>query len=237
MKIISYGNSDTGKVRSRNEDNFLVSDEYSLYAVADGLGGLPEGALASGMAKDLLEEACEKARGKNLDFEKIYNDINGAIYLKGKSIDEDIGIGTTLTCVQVQEKGILVAHVGDCCVYLFRGGEHFQLTTDHTMEEEIRSRLKPGEDTYIPEYFSHTLTRCIGQQGELEVDIEFFKVGANDRLLICSDGITKTLNPAEIMELVDAADTPKPLVNSLIDAANDKGGPDNSTAIALFLEE
>ena len=103
------------------------------------------------------------------------------------------------------------------------------------MEEEIRSRMAPDDDTIIPDYFSHTLTRCIGQQGDIETDIYKKDLKSGDRVLICSDGITKTLTDDELHEEAHEADSPESFVRSLIDMANERGGPDNSTGIAIFI--
>ena len=236
MNISSFGHSDKGKVRSCNEDMFLVDDSHCIYAVADGLGGLPGGKTASNLAIQYLEEAVSlQDFPDNMNYGELFDHINGKVHKEGLKIDREIGIGTTLTVLQFNSKDVIIGHVGDSAILLFRRNSWIQLTTDHTMEEEMRARLKPGEDAYIPEYFSHTLTRCIGQQGGLSTDVYKFTPRPGDRFLICSDGITKTMSEEEIHQESMATQTPKEMVMKLIEIANERGGPDNATCIAIFV--
>ncbi len=103
------------------------------------------------------------------------------------------------------------------------------------MAQDMLDRLGPGENAYIPEYFAHTLTRCIGQNDPLDIDTYEYKIEGGERLLLFTDGVTKTMSMRELHELFFAYDDPKPLVKRIIKTANERGGPDNVTAIALFL--
>ena len=235
LKVSSFGLSDRGKMREKNEDMLYVDDSKRVYAVADGLGGLPRGALASKLAIKLLEKSIEKESNGTLNFEHLFNSINETVYLEGQKVSEEVGIGTTLTVIHLKNNSMDIGHIGDCTAFICRDNKWHKLTTDHTMEEEIRSRLAPDDDTEIPEYFSHTLTRCIGQQGEIETDVYNKDLKAGDRILICSDGISKTLTDEELHDETLIADTPESLIRGLIDIANDRGGPDNSTGIAIFI--
>jgi serine/threonine protein phosphatase PrpC len=235
LKVSSFGLSDRGKMREENEDMFYVDDSKRVYAVADGLGGLPCGALASKLAIKLLGKSIEKESNGKLNFEDLFNNINETVYIEGKKVSEEVGIGTTLTVIHLKHNYMDIGHIGDCTAYICRNKKWHKLTTDHTMEEEIRSRLAPDDDTEIPDYFSHTLTRCIGQQGEIETDVYKKDLKTGDRILICSDGISKILTEEELHDETLLADTPESLIRSLIDIANDRGGPDNSTGIAIFV--
>ena len=237
MKISTFGDTDKGRVRTRNEDMFMVDDKHRVYAVADGLGGLPAGALASSLAVELLEDYLgTQYNGRSIDFQKVFNHINQKVYEEGKLVSDEIGIGTTLTVLKLDRTRITIGHVGDCAVYLFRNHQWQQLTVDHTMEQEIRSRLGPDEEHHIPEYFSHTLTRCIGQKGNIQIDIYKCEIESGDRLLICSDGITKTIAEQEMVRLAFKNKNPEEYIHRLIDLANELGGPDNSTGIAIYLD-
>lgn len=236
MIISSYGQTDRGLVREANEDAFWVDDQNRLYAVADGLGGLPRGAEASDLAIQLLRELVASApdeRSKN-DFGRIFQTINQRVYLQGRSEGGELGMGTTLTTVRITDTRMVVGHVGDTAIVRFRGSVPDKITSDHTMEQEIRDRLKPGEDAFIPDYFAHTLTRCIGQADDLSTDVLCLEIEAGDRFLICSDGITKVFDLPELGRIVAASETPKACVSSLIRIGNNRGGPDNLTAIAIF---
>lgn len=237
MNILSFGLTHTGHVRSQNEDAFLVDDKLGVYAVADGLGGLPEGAYASRLAISLLHDLLLHATNEEAraDLLAIFDRINQRVYAEGLRLDHDLGIGTTLTVAKICGTKLLIGHAGDCAVFLYRANTARQLTTDHTMEQEVRSRLKPGDNTFIPDYFAHTLTRCVGQKDRLVPDLVETPLAPGDRLLIVSDGITKTISDRELHLLALRHDSPEKLAHALIDQANEQGGPDNSTAIALYL--
>ncbi len=237
MKFCTFGNTDKGKVRSENEDMFLVHEERKVYAVADGLGGLPGGKEASNMTIAELEEAISGPRYPDpLDYERLFNFINRKVHAEGRKISEEIGIGSTLTALQLNGRGISIGHVGDCVVFLFRDRDYIKITTDHTMAAEMKARLEPGQEAYIPEYFSHTLTRCLGQQGGIEVDVYHQTLKEGDRLLICSDGITKTQSEEELLNEVWRSETPEDFIDRIIEVANERGGPDNSTGVAIYVE-
>jgi len=237
MKITSFGLTDRGQHRERNEDMLLVNDDHKIYAVADGLGGLPEGSLASQLAIDQLGKAIARPDfGNGFNYPDLFNSINGVVHAEGKKVSKEIGIGTTLTVLKFDGEEISIGHVGDSMVFLFRDQDCRQLTTDHTMAAEMKARLEPGEDAYIPEYFSHTLTRCIGQQGSIETDVYTLEPKFGDRLLLCSDGIPKTMDENDLLHDTVAANDPKTLAEDLIAKANQRGAPDNVTVIAVFVD-
>jgi PPM family protein phosphatase len=232
----AYAQTDRGLQRERNEDAFLALPKQGFFAVADGLGGLPEGALASMVAVEQLQ-TCLAAPGRNgkIDFEQLFNVINARVYEEGRKISADVGIGTTLTAVKISRGHLEVGHVGDSGVLLFRPGQEVrQLTTDHTMAEEMRARLRPGDNMYIPDYYTHTLTRCIGQAGEIDVDHFAIPVLAGDRLFLYSDGVTKVLQLDELNQQIWLDDSPEKFVERIIHLGNQRGGPDNITGIAVF---
>jgi len=237
LSFRAYGQTDLGLMRERNEDAFLTLPKQAFFAVADGLGGLPEGALASNLAVECLQKWFETpGRNGKLDLRALFNLANTRVYDEGRVVSVEIGIGTTLTAFRLSRGQIDIAHVGDSGLYLFRAGEPARkLTTDHTMAEEMRARLAPGDNMYIPDYYNHTLTRCIGQAGEVETDLLTVSVKAGDRLLLYTDGVTKVFEENEIDETAWAHDTPEELVSHIIKVGNERGGPDNITAVAIYL--
>lgn len=237
LRFQAFGKTDCGLMREHNEDAFLALPKQSFFAVADGLGGLPEGGLASTLAVECIKKWFE-APGRNgkVDLRALFNLVNTRVHDEGKLVSLDVGIGTTLTAIHLARGQVEVAHVGDSGLYLCRPGQPaIKATTDHTMAEEMRARLRPGDNIYIPDYYTHTLTRCIGQAGDIEVDTFNLPVKAGERLLLYTDGVTKVFHEEEINYEVWAQDTPEKLVNRLIKVGNDRGGPDNLTAIAIFL--
>jgi protein phosphatase len=237
LSFRAYGQTDLGLMRERNEDAFLVLPKQGFFAVADGLGGLPEGGLASTLAVQCLQKWFE-APGRNgkVDLRELFNLANARVYDEGRVISSEIGIGTTLTAFRLRRGQIDIAHVGDSGLYLLRKGEPpRKLTTDHTMAEEMRARLAPGDNMYIPDYYNHTLTRCIGQAGDVETDILSAVVKAGDRLLLYTDGVTKVFEEPEIEQAAWDCATPEKLVTHIINLGNERGGPDNITAVAIYL--
>ncbi len=233
----SYGGTDRGLEREENEDAMLVDDVHNVFAVADGLGGLPQGAYASRLAIEALEKIVNESEGLDeVDLRGLFQKINKELHIAGQKVNKELGIGTTLTMARVVNGEIFIAHVGDTGIFRFRDGQCEKLTVDHTMAQEMRSRLAPDEDIYIPEYFSHTLTRCLGQMPSLKCDVYRYEVEPGDRLLMFSDGVTKVFEEQGLVDCANKASSPEVFVDNIIDFANEQGGPDNCTAIALFFE-
>ncbi len=237
LSIRSFGLTDQGLLRNDNEDAYLVDDAHRIYAVADGLGGLPEGSMASELAIEVMRKALASAApDSRVNFVRLFESINSSVFERGHQVSESLGIGTTLTAVQVWKQHLRVAHVGDTGVTVFNPGSWRQLTHDHTMAQEMIDNLGAGEHAYIPEHYSHTLTRCIGQCERVDVDILDEALEGGERILLFSDGVTKTLSMEELHEMILEAEGPDAFVRDVIALGNQRGGPDNITAIALFLD-
>lgn len=236
MNLKSHGKTDVGRMRRRNEDAFLDDPEGHLYAVADGLGGLSAGDRASKLAISILKAHQQEAlnTGSKLNFRQAFLDAHKAIQKLGQEIDPVRGAGTTLTVALIQDGQIFLAHAGDSAAYLFSSDRWEKLTTDHTEAEDFR-RLRPGEA--VPSIFEHTLTRCLGQPGGLEPDVFSHATKAGDRLFLCTDGVTRGIDPEEISAWTKDYQEPKELVDHVIELANSRGGSDNSTAVAVFIEK
>jgi len=233
----AFGQTDCGLMREHNEDAFLSLPLHGFFAVADGLGGLPEGGLASKLAIECLRR-CMEMPGRNgkVDFVELFNLANARVHEEGLLVSEEVGIGTTLTAFKLTRGLIEVGHVGDSGLFLFRSGQPVRrLTTDHTMAEEMRARLRPGDNMYIPDYYTHTLTRCVGQAGELEVDVFTAQVRAGDRLVLYTDGVTKVLQEDELTHQIWLDDSPENFLRRMIHLGNERGGPDNITGVAIYL--
>ncbi len=251
LKIHSFGKTDCGLLRDNNEDAYWLSDLYHTYAVADGLGGLPQGELASHLAIESLERHVERAyraQSKNnnpkdpllsvrLDWNTIVLALNEVVYQKGLALGVSIGIGTTLSLIHIAENTLHLAHVGDSGVYILRNKVLEKLTKDHTLAQNILDSLRPEEPVpEIPDYFHHTLTRCLGHPEGVEVDQLSLALEGGERILLYTDGITKVLADDDLAQLIRFSESPQALVETIIAEANHRGGPDNSTAIALFVE-
>jgi PPM family protein phosphatase len=233
----SFGSSDRGVLRPSNEDAFVVNKELSLYAVADGVGGLPNGGLASHMAiETLVHMLQDHAIHSATDWELIFNVINKHIHSRGIALNEVFGMGTTLTTTIIENNRLVFAHAGDTGLIVYRDGELQRLTHNHTLGQKMKDNAGVNDDIFIPDHFLHSLTRCLGQYGYLKVDAGEYLLKSGDRILLYSDGITNGWTDSQLAELFKVEQDPKETVYRLIQESNERSGTDNSTAIVVFVE-
>jgi PPM family protein phosphatase len=222
--------TDVGKVRDHNEDGYIVDENLSLVAVADGMGGHRGGEVASAVALDAFHAAFMDTGGLR-DAVLAANDA----VLDRASDEQDLrGMGTTLTAGVLGEDGtMLMAHVGDSRAYLARGGELARLTTDHSLVEELMlaGELTAEEAERDPR--RSQITRHIGMERDLEVDMYPTPLEPGDRLVICSDGLNTMLSDGEVAEIVCGGGDPGKVAKQLVDAANKAGGLDNITVVVI----
>jgi serine/threonine protein phosphatase PrpC len=237
MNLRSFAQTDIGRVRPENEDNFLCNDTHQIYAVADGIGGLPSGGQASHMAVDVLEKIFTKyTPGVPVDYQTVLEQINDKVFLLGRVLSPQFGIGSTLTFAHLTGVKLNIGHVGDSCALRVRSKLIEQLTTDHTIENELREREARGESISLLMENRNALTRCIGQPPPILGNCTKHTVLPHDRYLLCSDGITRYVAMAEIEEIMLQAEDPEAAASTLINRANERGGLDNSTAVVLFFD-
>lgn len=233
MKLVPGGATDQGQVREGNEDGYVVDRRLQLFAVADGMGGHRAGEVASATALEALRAAVASGTGLG----DAITSANAAVHGKATG-DEDLhGMGTTLTAVVPDGNGVLVGHVGDSRAYLLRDGELRQLTTDHSLVEELvrEGRLTEEQAAVHPQ--RSIITRALGVEDDVEVDVYPVPLLPGDRLLLCSDGLTTMLRPEDISALLRRESDPTRAANLLVDAANAAGGEDNITTIVIDIED
>ncbi|MGZ0654347.1 PP2C family protein-serine/threonine phosphatase [Coraliomargarita sp. W4R53] len=235
MQVTSYGISDQGKVRQANEDSLLIDDAHQLYAVADGLGGLPGGAEASQRIVQLLKQTMNRVDSseERVDLTELMVGIHEIVAREGSDAHPFTGTGSTLTIGQIVGDQLLIGHVGDSAAYLLRGEILEKLTIDHTMEQELIQRQGESARAVMPPEYPHTLTRCIGQGETLRVDNKRITVEAGDKLLLCTDGLNKVISSEAIKEELARVQKPQETCRQLIQMANDNEGPDNITLIVV----
>lgn len=238
MRIRTAAQTDIGKIREENEDRFLRDDELRLYAVADGIGGLAGGAEAAEEAVGQLSTLTRvlPADG-DWDFSALIRTINQHVVSRGRAIDELCGIGTTLIVVRLSRQHLQVAHVGDSSCFLHRDGALEKLTLDHTVENEMRARHGRGAADHLSARTRNALTRCVGQPKPPEVDILTRPLKAGDRILLCSDGVTRFIQEPELAVILGQAAGPTEAVEALIVLASERGGFDNATGVLIFVDE
>lgn len=237
MKLRSFAHTDVGLVRPENEDSFLRNDAHQLYAVADGIGGLPSGGQASQLTVAALEKiVTSHEAGHKLNYPRILSEVNDQVFRLGRVLSPQFGIGSTLTFAHVTGVKINIGHVGDSSALRLRSKHLEQLTRDHTIENEMKERAARGEPMALLMENRNALTRCIGQPPPLEAECITHTLLPHDRYLLCSDGISRFLNVVEITDILATAPDPETAATELIKRANERGGLDNSTAVVLFFD-
>lgn len=237
MQITSFGSTDRGQVRQANEDAFFLDDAHQLYAVADGLGGLPGGAEASERIVDLLGQTMSRVDSveERVDLTELIIGINEIVEREGLKAHPLTGTGSTLTIGQIVGDQLLIGHVGDSAAYLLRGGVLEKLTIDHTMAQELIDRHGESARDSMPPEYPHTLTRCVGQGQILRVDQTRIGVQPGDYILLCTDGLNKVVTEEQILEELVQAATPEEACKTLTQLANQQEGPDNITLIVVCI--
>ncbi|MFH1653119.1 MAG: Stp1/IreP family PP2C-type Ser/Thr phosphatase [Pseudomonadota bacterium] len=253
MKIAAFGLSDVGKQRQKNEDSFLVKNDLSLFAVCDGMGGHQGGDYASLEAVDILEEivsTIEKDPKKALEGANELNPddfpsrlkyalklASRKIYEKSVSNAELKGMGTTAVVLYFRNNKVYIANVGDSRAYRVRSGRIVQITTDHSL---VNEQLKAGvitKEEARGHKLKNIITRSVGFQQDVEVDVDVRAVLKEDLFILCSDGLSNMLPDNEIMKITKGENDLAVICRKLIDLANEKGGDDNITAVVVRVDE
>jgi protein phosphatase len=236
--VSAVGRTDIGRRRKHNEDSYLVLPDEHLFVVADGMGGHAAGEVASAIAVETLLHTFRSKQfpGKPVadrprradELVRSIEAANRAIFEQAKANPEQDGMGTTIVAARFAptRQRVYIAHAGDSRCYRLRDGEFTMLTRDHTMAAwGVGGR--EGEK----------LTRALGVAHDIEVDVTEDAPIARDQYLICSDGLTKMLPDDEISRILGSHAEPEDTVRGLIEAANERGGRDNVTAIVIQVHE
>jgi PPM family protein phosphatase len=226
--------SDLGRQRQGNEDNYFV--RAPLFVVADGMGGAQAGEVASEMAVESFDGGLPD--GSPADgLVSVIEDANRRIHDRSRAESQRAGMGTTVTAAYVGEQDVTIAHVGDSRAYVLRGGELTRLTRDHSLVGELVARGKLTEEQAETHPQRSVITRALGPEPEVQVDVQVYQARAGDVFMVCSDGLTSMVPEARVRELLTAAGSLEQVGRELIAAANDAGGRDNITVILFRLEE
>lgn len=233
LELTWAGVTDRGRRRENNQDSFLA--KYPLFIVADGMGGHAGGEIASQATVDRLSDMVDAGQ---IDDERIVAALQLAvddIHQHPETTDE--GTGTTLTGVYLDRHDDgwrwISLNIGDSRVYLERDGRLIQVTTDHSVVQELiaSGKISPEEADAHP--YSNVITRAVGANELVSPDYVAIDVVDGDRFIICSDGLTKELTDYGILHFLRENAEPADAVNAMVDAALENGGRDNVTLIVL----
>jgi serine/threonine protein phosphatase PrpC len=236
LRIVEHWHaSDLGRQRQGNEDNFFV--RAPLFVVADGMGGAQAGEVASEIAAASFEEGLPSGASAGEGLERIIEDANRQIHDRSRADADLAGMGTTVTAAHVGEAEVTIAHVGDSRAYLMRDGEVVRLTRDHSLVGELIARGKLTEEQAETHPQRSVITRALGPEPTVQVDVESFQARDGDVFLVCSDGLTSMIPESRLAPILTHASSLEEAGRDLIDAANEAGGRDNITVVLFRLED
>lgn len=228
--MISLGISKTGLVRQRNEDRFYA--QGPLLIVADGMGGYTGGEYASTMVVDTIVEVVNEAT--EMSTEVLKNAIlkaNRIVYEKSQSYKELEGMGTTVVVAYVQEDTLYWAHVGDSRLYRYGEDGLHRMTKDHSMVQQLVEAGTITEEEVIHHPKRNMLTRAIGVYETVEVDTGVVEVHQNDRILLCSDGLSGYIEESKIEQVLSEENNESRALEDLVHLVYDAGARDNVTIV------
>ncbi|HHU52314.1 MAG TPA: Stp1/IreP family PP2C-type Ser/Thr phosphatase [Firmicutes bacterium] len=223
--------TDRGRCRELNEDSFGWKD--NLFVLADGMGGHNAGEVASALAVEEILRIDPNQDEFIPSLRLFLNQANQVLLDYAEQHPECRGMGTTIALVKVETDKITVAHVGDSRVYLWRQAELTQLTRDHSVVEELVRVGGLTEEEAQNHPHRNLLTKALGTQGEVGVEINEVAVDQGDRVLLCTDGLTSMLGKEEINQILSANLSAQEIADTLVTEANQRGGADNITVIVI----
>ncbi|MGP0063744.1 MAG: PP2C family protein-serine/threonine phosphatase [Isosphaeraceae bacterium] len=265
---VEFGSvSHTGKVRSHNEDHFLVSrysrkqevlqtnlpqnclpehngDDGYLFIVADGMGGMAAGEVASRVAISTSLKLLHRSerwgfKVNHREARELFNQINRDLQEVDKTLTEQsaadrrlLGMGTTLTAAYTMGVDLFVVHLGDSRAYLYRDGTLRQLTKDHTVAQAMADAGHISHESVRHHAKRNALTNFLGgHNGKVKADLRWLRLADGDRLLLCSDGLNEMVDDVSIGRILGQRDTSRDTTNLLLNEALRRGGKDNVTVI------
>jgi protein phosphatase len=236
MNVTVGAKTDVGQVRQANEDSYLVHEP--LFVVADGMGGHIAGDVASSTAVSVISGNATTASAENLEtLAELVRAANKAIWEKAGEDPNLRGMGTTCTLMLIDNTKAHFAHVGDSRAYLMRNGQLSQITEDHTLVGRMvkEGKLKPEEAENHPQ--RSIITRALGVDADVEVDLLSLDLAVGDRIILNSDGLSSMISDDEIANAVREEADPQAASERLVELANHAGGEDNVTVVVVDITD
>jgi len=260
VRVSVFGKTDLGRTRDHNEDTYLVADlstgsvvssttaaehaigpRGSLFMVADGMGGAAAGELASSMAAQVIFEHLNTSwrtdtEGSSERFafriREAVERANAEIHAYALEHADVRGMGTTLTAAGVLGSMLFLAQVGDSRAYLVRDGRAFQLTKDQSLTQRLVDAGELTEEEAETNVRRNIILQALGPDPRVRVVLSMEELRRGDVLVVCSDGLSGPVRKDEIAEVVAREPDLGKVSSTLIDLANERGGPDNITVVA-----
>ena len=237
MKRLFTGLTDPGLVRTANQDAYCIDEDGRFFIVADGMGGHAGGQEASRIATEVIQQYLnEYWNSPQLSAELLKDAVlkaNHAIIQDQMAHPERSDMGTTVVAVIFRDDQPMCAHIGDSRLYRLRGAQLDQITDDHTWVARAMKLgdITPSQARVHP--WRHILSKCLGREDLNQVDVQSFDYKPNDRLLLCSDGLTEELSDHIITSQMKTIRSCEKAAIALIEAAKESGGRDNITVILV----
>ena len=240
MKIVAK--TDKGIVRDNNQDAYAVgefSDEVVWSVVCDGMGGAAGGNIASALAVKVISEKINAGYRENMRDASIRNMLDSAltaanieVYDLADERPEYRGMGTTVVCAIVRDRQAYIAHAGDSRAYVVSGGQVHQITTDHSVVQDLinKGRITIEEAKHHPN--KNIITRAVGVDKEIEIDFCQVDLEKNDILVLCTDGLSNYVSNEEMVELMSDG-MHYAFADRIVTKANKNGGGDNITVVII----
>jgi protein phosphatase len=235
MRLRVGAATDVGKVRTRNEDSYLV--DAPLYVVADGMGGHRGGDVASQLTVETLRDARPEWGPPGGELMEAVRNANRVVYDRSAADRELRGMGTTVTALQIAGEAGRIVHVGDSRAYLLRDGALQQLTQDHTLVQQMVDEGQLDAEDAERHPARHIMTRALGVEPQVQIDELTLDLHTGDRLLLCSDGLSGMLTSDDIQALLGRDSGAQETAEALVALAVERGGEDNVTVVVVEVEE
>ncbi len=253
IKVRAAGMSDVGLQREHNEDSFLLLAEHDLFIVADGMGGHRAGDVASRLATDTIADFFRSTANEDVTwpyhFDTTLSDeenrlltgiriANRQIFERSVRSREYQGMGTTMvSALFAPERGrVYIGHVGDSRCYRVRGNEIRLMTRDHSLVNDYLLAMPELTEEQKNELPKNVITRALGMQDHVVVDLQTDAPTSGDVYLLCSDGLSGMMSDEDILDILNGVEAPDELCKKLIARANANGGEDNITAVLMRVE-
>ena len=228
--------TDTGRQRNANEDSLFARPP--VFVVADGMGGAQAGEVASKTAADAFGRGIPDGAPETV-LQQVIEEANREIYEMARRDPSVAGMGTTITAaiVDSEAESVAIGHVGDSRAYRFRAGKLERLTRDHSLVEEMRRKGQITDEQAEEHPQRSIITRALGPEPHVQVDVQSVAAVSGDVFLLCSDGLTTMVGEERIAQILNASPSLDDAVRALVAEANERGGRDNITAITFRLED
>jgi PPM family protein phosphatase len=254
MRAVAAGLTDVGLQRDHNEDSFAILQDHELYIVADGMGGHRAGDVASKLATEAIVDFFRATAAEDFTWPFHFDSrmseeenrlltgikiANRQIVERSSRSRECHGMGTTVVGALFSgKKGkMYIGHVGDSRAYRVRGGEIRQMTRDHSLVNDYLLAMPELTEEQKSELPKNVITRALGMQEHVSVDLQGDDASVGDCYVLCSDGLSGMIEDSEILEIVSQAPNIEEACRKLIALANEHGGEDNITAVLVKIED